>query len=424
MAHFLWTQKEDIGPVPRSGHAMCYDSARQCTHLFGGEGLHLFGDSWKWSGDLWTQISDTGPSPRRDHAMAFDSTRGVVLLFGGASNNAVAGDTWSWDGENWTPVEDTGPAARSGHGMAFDSARSRIVLFGGNGSAGALQDTWEWDGSSWTQVEDTGPSPRFHHAFAYDLTTQRTVLFGGENAQGAAFGDTWEWNGSNWTQLQDIGPSDRTRAAMVSTDAQLVLFGGLSGAVAKPPPTLFGDSWTLQSGNWTERQDMGPAARWGHAAAFDSQRRAVVIFGGHSSSALGQTTDLLGDTWEHVETDPPVVSGGQGGGGGGGSDLAQITLNPTAAQPGQQVTATVTLTGATQVTTNVTVVWVLQSILDNAQNTNTPIAQNDIHPIGTLQIPPGMPSAQLTFAAPAASGPVAVAAFDTSGDVEAQLTIL
>jgi hypothetical protein len=35
MARYLWTQKEDIGPSARFGHAMTYDSARSRTVLFG-----------------------------------------------------------------------------------------------------------------------------------------------------------------------------------------------------------------------------------------------------------------------------------------------------------------------------------------------------------------------------------------------------
>jgi hypothetical protein len=36
MSRFLWTQKEDIGPSARFGHAMAYDSVRSRTILFGG----------------------------------------------------------------------------------------------------------------------------------------------------------------------------------------------------------------------------------------------------------------------------------------------------------------------------------------------------------------------------------------------------
>ena len=35
---WLWTQKEDIGPNPRAGHAMAYYADRERVVLFGGCG--------------------------------------------------------------------------------------------------------------------------------------------------------------------------------------------------------------------------------------------------------------------------------------------------------------------------------------------------------------------------------------------------
>jgi hypothetical protein len=36
MAHFIWTQKQDIGPAPRSWSAMAFDGARRQVVMFGG----------------------------------------------------------------------------------------------------------------------------------------------------------------------------------------------------------------------------------------------------------------------------------------------------------------------------------------------------------------------------------------------------
>jgi Galactose oxidase, central domain/Kelch motif len=152
MSRFLWTQKEDIGPSARFGHAMAYDSVRSRIILFGGSSLiggasGSVNDTWEWNGEFWTQMADSGPAPRQDHALCFDSVRQTALLFGGLSEqNVLLGDTWSWNGEDWTQLDDSGPSARSGHGMVFDSVRGRAVLFGGESAAGVLNDTWEWDG--------------------------------------------------------------------------------------------------------------------------------------------------------------------------------------------------------------------------------------------------------------------------------------
>src|SRR5262249_47943874 len=107
MARVLWTQKQDIGPKPRAGHAMTYDANRRRVVLFGGDSLNdglLFGETWEWDGENWTQVQDIGPSPRAFHAMAYDSARRRSVLFGGRTTAGRTGDTWEWDGESWTQV--------------------------------------------------------------------------------------------------------------------------------------------------------------------------------------------------------------------------------------------------------------------------------------------------------------------------------
>lgn len=290
MARFLWTQKEDIGPAPRLGHAMAFDTARNQTLLFGGDCLDggLRGDSWTWNGEAWTQVADMGPSGRRFHSLAFEGGRNRVLLFGGADGSGPLGDTWAWDGADWTQLEDRGPSARQGQSIAFDPARGRIVMFGGMPGGQPAGDTWEWDGESWTQVEDTGPPARYGAAMAYDQVRQRCFLFGGLGGDGTALKDTWSWDGQGWTQVADMGPPGCLDAAMVSTGGQLVLFGGISSANSDPLPTIYDDSWAFDGTHWTQRQDIGPRARHGHTMAFDSARRTIVLFGGRGS--IGSAT--------------------------------------------------------------------------------------------------------------------------------------
>jgi len=91
---------------------------------------------------LWTQKQDMGPSHRMGHAMVFHRARGKVVLFGGSSQrDFLPNDTWEWDGEDWTRVADSGPEPRAFHAMTFDENRGRVVLFGGGLSEGALADT-------------------------------------------------------------------------------------------------------------------------------------------------------------------------------------------------------------------------------------------------------------------------------------------
>ena len=73
------------------------------------------------------------------------------------------------------------------------------------------------------------------------------------------------------------------------------------------PVALSGLTWELDGANWTERQDIGPAARWGHAMSFDADRARIVMFGGNRA-APDAAEELLGDG--SCERKPPgkVVS--------------------------------------------------------------------------------------------------------------------
>ena len=422
MPAFLWTQKEDIGPSPRHGHALCYDTARQRTLLFGGAAEAPFGDSWTWTGEHWSQVADTGPSPRFDHAMCYNHYDHLALLFGGKSGDLLFADSWSWDGEYWTQVEDTGPSARSGHGMAYDRIRFRAVLFGGRSASGAMRDTWEWDGESWTQVEDTGPAPRFNHGMTYDLVRKRTLLFGGEDADGTIFSDTWEWDGNGWTQIEDIGPPPCTHLSLVSTDAQLILFGGISSSAANPPPTLFDDSWALSNGQWTQKQDMGPAGRWGHAMTFDLDRRTIILFGGHASLDFDNVQGLRGDTCEHLETEaspvepPPPPDGSQ-------PSVVELTLEPTSSQMGMPVYAHVTLNQPAIDGTMLQLFWAPQYAIDMSDPNNIQITDpGALQPLAQFEIPPGNVQFSEQFVAPPVNETIAIVA--TSDGMTAQFALL
>ena len=96
-----WTQVADTGPSARLGHAMA--TADQAVLLFGGltapndggAGSTPLNDTWAWQDGVWRQIQDMGPAPRSGHAMACvtDAAGDHVTLFGG-EGAAALGDTW------------------------------------------------------------------------------------------------------------------------------------------------------------------------------------------------------------------------------------------------------------------------------------------------------------------------------------------
>jgi hypothetical protein len=324
---------------------MAYDANRRRAVLFGGDSLRsaLFNDTWEWDGEYWTQMADIGPRPRRDCSMTYDTERQQVALFGGRSEGVLHGDTWVWNGENWTQVADSGPPSRYGHGLSFFAGRKVATLFGGESDAATvLGDTWEWDGEAWTQAEDSGPSARKHHMMAYDTLREHVVLFGGESSAASSLGDTWEWDGTIWTQVSNFGADPCLFAAMVFKGDRTALYGGVSASKGNPPPKVFGDTWEWDGKHWTQRQDIGPGLRWGHAMTYDSIRGCIVLAGG--VSVFGQSEDpaladqLLGDTWEHSEplgpTTPSVT-------------VASVTFVPPIIGPltTNDVTCTITLSG-------------------------------------------------------------------------------
>lgn len=156
-----WTRVPTASPPARQAHSMVYDQQRSRTVVFGGMGLGPagqrpppLGDTWEFDGRSWSEKRVMGPSPRFGAGVAYDSKRGVVILFGGVAAEGFRGDTWSWNGTEWRKLADTGPEARGMGYLAYDAARDRVVLFGGRKGYpdGDLNDTWEWDGDVWHRV--------------------------------------------------------------------------------------------------------------------------------------------------------------------------------------------------------------------------------------------------------------------------------
>ena len=95
-----WIQVSEFGPGHRLSAAMSFDGSQSL--LFGGLQFlsgppgDTMGDTWSWDGRFWTQRQDIGPQPRTLHAMAFDSARKKTVLFGGAGPGRTFADTWEF----------------------------------------------------------------------------------------------------------------------------------------------------------------------------------------------------------------------------------------------------------------------------------------------------------------------------------------
>jgi hypothetical protein len=340
---------------------MAYDAAREQVVVF--SGVSTAADTWTWDGGSWTLRQPAMSPPHRAFGgLAGDSGRDMVVLFGGVDGTTYFDDTWTWNGTTWTAVTAaTHPSARQQPSMAYDPKRGVVVLFGGSASPmTALGDTWEFDGTTWTQKATSGVSARFGAAMTWDPATERIVIAGGEGAGATSPDDAYAWDGTAWTVTNDPGnvlegsllATDSARGYVVMFDtagalyehvaavswtqstpgsyssavlpdrsahiavadaarAQIVVFGGTSGdtdpGVADPPR---GDTW-VWNGQWKQVSASGPAAaRIGAAAAYDSVRKQVVMFGGCTdvnTAAFGDMWTFNGTTWtSRTGTLPPA----------------------------------------------------------------------------------------------------------------------
>jgi len=243
--------------------------------------------------------------------MAYDAARGVTVLYGGQKyyeygRSLSEPDTWEWDGQSWTKVATASGEALCLLGMAYDVDRQKVIRHGGMADVwdGRVSSTWEYDGQTWTQIADG--LMRGAQGMVYDTVRGKMLLFGGViHSPANSPTDTWEFDGAQWQQVATNGPPGRRDAQEMIFDSHrgvAVLFGGdfwdEQTPVAPPHFIVYGDTWEWDGVQWRQLNlsGPGPAPRYGHAMAYDSKRRKVVLFGGTLYSHAGPRAN---DTWEY-----------------------------------------------------------------------------------------------------------------------------
>ena len=110
-----------------------------------------------------------------------------------------------------------------------------------------------------------------------------------------------------WTQKQDVGPAARIFPAMTfdAPGERVVLFGGQLA-----DGTLMSDTWSWDGGDWTQVSDMGPSPRAGAGMAFDDARERVVLLGGFpATGGSADTWEWDGTEWTQVADTGPDTRG-------------------------------------------------------------------------------------------------------------------
>jgi cysteine-rich repeat protein len=276
---------------------LVYDSVRREVVVFSGANERAgipVADTWAFDGETWRKRSSSGPVPRSQHALAFDTARGRVVMFGGEpvglGDPKLGDETWEWDGTTWHAIAPAQkPSGRRHPALAYDEDRHVVVMFGGQQplqQTGLLGDTWEYDGTTWVQTATSGPLPQKEAAIAYDATAHRMILFDAD-------GTTWSYQGTTWSRLIEPGPAAPSARQLTTLHydqarGRVVLYGGVDNDV------YYADRWELDGDTWTEVPIAGepPPPRQDLHVVGMPTIRGLVMFGGRRQAA-----GSFDDTW-------------------------------------------------------------------------------------------------------------------------------
>jgi hypothetical protein len=391
-----WTNRTPSGakPVPRRGARMVYDAANARIVMFGGSDATAYfpnpfaggtqeDETWIWNLDTntWTALSTTAASAsgrgfpgRTYHGMVYNTATGRIWIYGGigilpgnTSSAVDLADVWELNGATWvdrTPTGGPAPLGRGWAGVAFDPASSRMIVHSGWNSTTQADypDTWAFDGSSWSQLFLSGDGGamlgRDSHAMAFDPTRSTLFIYGGylsdvvelntasrtistvqsttwppdQDQHSAAYDphrdtvvmlgggspETWELSagGMTWTFSYVPGPNGRIGHAMAyqTSRRRIVLFGGRARSMGAVGGTVFNDTWEWDgtAKTWTRRTPpVSPPARYDHAMVFDEARSRAVLVGGRtlSGTPLNDVWEWDGTTWMQVGSGPSARVG-------------------------------------------------------------------------------------------------------------------
>lgn len=263
--------------------AFAYMPDLQQALLFGGQGgpTGYLSDTWSWKAGCWTQLNPaTNPPPLHNLAAAYDVVRSTLVLWGQhyISNGWVA-ETWLWHGQDWHKSSASTPQGYNA-AAAFDPNMGRAVLFDS-----WLNEMWSWDGAQWNKMSPAHePGARQGARMVLDPATKSLLLFGGVVRYPTIqyLSDTWLWNGTDWIRVNPgQSPPGRDDSTITSFAAanQVLLFGGLNGAVLD-------DAWAWDGKTWTPIASFGVSEG---AGAIDTGSR-VIVFGGWSEGQFTSAT--------------------------------------------------------------------------------------------------------------------------------------
>ena len=336
-----WSEQAVVGDTLtlRGDESVAWDDARRRLVVSCGYVLwqDLSNDLWTYdfTTHAWTSqdVGDARPLVRQDAGCAIDAKRDRYLLVGGWGDiGSELADSWSWPlaGGPWQEASPPGAplAIRFGPAAAFDPAAREVILFGGgwfNFDYDPGEDlfptfndlqAWNVDQGTWRRFEASGTKPagRWNAATAFDPVRRRLWIVGGERFDEQDPFDTWSLDlaGSpTWHALPAGGPRPpRDGVAVFDTPHDRVVLVGSS------PESGDVGTWALEGDTWARLATVDSIPFSGIAAAFDSKRDRMIVFGGESYKQLEPWVLTLDGTptWAPLEgagAGPDAFAGGR-----------------------------------------------------------------------------------------------------------------
>jgi hypothetical protein len=136
------------------------------------------------------------------------------------------------------------------------------------------------------------------------------VIVFGPTTESYSHWSFWDWDGVKWTNFPVLHFTDPIVTALHGTSLggfdfdtnrrRSTWFGGLQAATVNHTAFFDGKEWTLLTNSTAP-----PARRVFPAMAYDSDRRAHVMFGGSLTYGGSAATN---DTWELIAVDVPLIN--------------------------------------------------------------------------------------------------------------------
>jgi hypothetical protein len=154
--------------------------------------------------------------------------------------------------------------------------------------------------STMPPIQSRRPTARAGHSLVYEEQLRLVLLLNGyQPPLPPENGEVWGWDGKTWGQLPGSGPTARTlsAAAYDSQRKRVVIYGGIGNAGYSD---LRGDTWEWDGTTWFAMNDTSAGTRDHHSMVYDKARGKVVMYGGLASGrdTPVETWKWATDTWE------------------------------------------------------------------------------------------------------------------------------